>query len=76
MEAIVAATKQGAELMRMETAVGQIKPGFCADLLLLQGNPLDDIRILQDQDRILGVLKGGRFAKRSARLTTAHHQAA
>ena len=76
MEAIVAAIKQGAELMRMETTIGQIKPGFCADLLLLQGNPLEDVRILQDQDRILGVLKAGRFAKRSTRLGERRRKAA
>ena len=77
MEAIVAATRQGAELMRMETSTGQIKPGFYADLLLLDGNPLDDIRVLQDQERIVGVLKGGRFAKRTQRLAvTRHHRKA
>lgn len=68
MEAIVAATKQGAELMRMEHETGQIKAGFLADLLVVDGNPLDDIRILQDQSRLLGVLKGGRFAKRNPAL--------
>ena len=63
--------------MRMETSTGQIKPGFYADLLLLDGNPLDDIRVLQDQERIVGVLKGGRFAKRTQRLTeTRRHQKA
>lgn len=68
MEAIIAATRQGAELMRMEYEVGQVKAGFLADLLVLSGNPLDDIRILQNQDRILGVMKGGRFAKRDGSL--------
>lgn len=68
MEAIVAATRQGAELMRMEHETGQIRPGFFADLLILSGDPLKDIRILQDQDKILGVMKGGRFAKRQASL--------
>lgn len=68
MEAIVAATRHGAELMRMEAAVGQVKPGCFADLLLLHGNPLDDIRLLQDQGNICGVLKAGHFAKRSTRL--------
>ena len=71
MEAIIAATRQGAELMRMEEELGQVKPGFLADLLVLDGNPLDDIRILQDQNRILGVMKGGRFAKRDASLARA-----
>ena len=68
MDAIVAATKQGAELMRMEHETGQIRPGFLADILMVDGNPLDDIRILQDQSRLLGVMKGGQFAKRSVAL--------
>jgi imidazolonepropionase-like amidohydrolase len=68
MEAIVAATRHGAELMRMENEVGQMKPGLFADLLVLDGNPLDDIRLFQDQDRIVGVMKGGRFAKREPSL--------
>ena len=68
MAAIIAATRQGAELMRMENETGQIKPGFYADLLVLAGDPLKDIRILQDQASILGVMKGGRFAKRQNRL--------
>ncbi|HZZ61500.1 MAG TPA: amidohydrolase family protein [Roseiarcus sp.] len=68
METLVAATKTGAELMRMENEVGQIKPGFYADLILLDGDPLADIRVFQDQSRILGVMKGGRFAKRVASL--------
>jgi len=66
MEAIVAATRTGAELMRMENEIGQIKPGFYADLILLDGDPLADIRIFQDPDRIVSVMKGGRFAKRRA----------
>src|SRR5688500_16861465 len=68
MKAIVAATRHGAELMRMEDEVGQIRPGFLADLLVLEGDPLADIRLFQNQDKILGVLKGGRFAMRSAAL--------
>ena len=76
MEALVAATRQGAELMRMETKVGLIKSGFYADLLLLEGNPLDDIRILQEPERIVGVLKAGRFAKRSKRLSGRRRNAA
>jgi imidazolonepropionase-like amidohydrolase len=71
MEAIIAATRQGAELMRMENNVGQVKPGFYADLLVLDGNPLNDIRIFQDQDNILCVMKGGRFAKRETSLSRA-----
>lgn len=71
MRAIVAATRCGAQLMRMEGETGQIAAGYLADLLVIYGNPLDDIRILQDQSRIRGVLKDGRFAKRSDRLKAA-----
>lgn len=68
MEAIVAATRQGAELMRMEDCTGQVRQGYYADIILLDGNPIQDIRLLQDQTRIVAVLKGGRFAKRAPHL--------
>jgi imidazolonepropionase-like amidohydrolase len=64
MEVIVAATRHGADLMRMGDETGQVKAGYCADLVILDGDPLADIRIFQDQDKILGVMKDGRFAKR------------
>ena len=38
-EALVAATKLGGEIMGMEKELGQIKPGFLADLLLVSGRP-------------------------------------
>jgi imidazolonepropionase-like amidohydrolase len=71
MEVIVAATRHGADLMQMGQETGQIKAGFCADLVILDGDPLADIRIFQDQDRILAVMKDGRFAKRDAALSGA-----
>jgi imidazolonepropionase-like amidohydrolase len=69
MQVIVAATRHGAELMQMEHEVGQIKAGFYADLMILDGDPLADIRIFQEQSRILAVMKDGRFAKRDAVLS-------
>ena len=65
-QALVAATRQGAELMQMSHEVGQVKEGFFADLLLVDGDPLDDITILQDKARLIGVMKGGQFAKRES----------
>lgn len=61
-EALVAATRQGAELM--DLPVGEIQPGKLADVLLIDGNPLDDITILQDQNKIVTVMKDGRFHRR------------
>jgi len=71
MEVIVAATRHGADLMQMGHETGQIKEGYCADLLILRGDPLADIRIFQDQNRILGVMKDGQFAKRDSALSGA-----
>jgi imidazolonepropionase-like amidohydrolase len=40
-----------------------VKEGALADLLLVDGDPAADIRILQDPDCLLAVMKGGRFHK-------------
>lgn len=58
-EALVAATKLGGELMGMD--VGQIKPMMLADLLLVDGDPTQDVTILQDKARLPIVMKDGRF---------------
>src|SRR6185503_6998750 len=42
-EAIAAATRHGGALMDMPGDLGQVKPGFLADLLLVDGDPLSDI---------------------------------
>lgn len=57
-EALRAATATPAECMGMEHEVGAIRPGQRADLLLLTGNPLDDIANLQ---RRAGVMTRGRW---------------
>ena len=64
MEAIQAATRHGGALMGQPDDLGQIAPGYLADLLLVDGDPLGDIRLLQDPDRLDGIMKGGRFHKR------------
>ncbi|HSS84872.1 MAG TPA: amidohydrolase family protein [Reyranella sp.] len=71
MEAIVAATKLGGEIMMQPQELGLVKEGYLADLLLVDGDPLANITLLQDKDRILAVMKDGTFYKqpdvRSAR---------
>jgi imidazolonepropionase-like amidohydrolase len=57
LEAITAATSTGAALMELEE-VGTLEPGKIADLVLVDGNPLEDIRVLQHQ-RKLRVFKDG-----------------
>ena len=62
-EALLAATRLGGQIMGMENELGQIKVGFLADLLLLDGDPTRDIAILQDKTKLLAIMKGGRFHK-------------
>ena len=72
VEALVAATKLGGELMAME--VGLIKAGMLADLLLIDGDPTADVTILQDKARIPVVMKDGQFHRAPMRnaLVTSH----
>ena len=59
LEAILSATSVGADLLDMADLVGGIEPGKFADLLIVDGDPLEDVRILQETDRIRTVMKGG-----------------
>lgn len=61
MEAIQAATKYGGQIMDMGDELGMIKEGWLADLLLVDGDPLSDVRILQKKERILAIMKDGKF---------------
>jgi imidazolonepropionase-like amidohydrolase len=66
MDAILSATKLGGEIMMMGDELGQIKPDFLADILLVDGNPLADVKILQDADKLLMIMKDGQFHKEFA----------
>ena len=61
MEALLSATAWGGPMMRMGKQLGYIREGYLADILLVDGDPLTDITILQDKARILAVMKDGEF---------------
>jgi imidazolonepropionase-like amidohydrolase len=63
-EALVCATKIGGQMMGDE--LGLVREGFLADLLLVDGDPTRDVRILQDRNRLLGIMKDGVFHKHPA----------
>lgn len=64
MEIIRSATIIGAEIVKMEGKLGIIEPGALADLLLVDGDPVKDLGLLQDQGRHLSlIMQGGRFHK-------------
>jgi imidazolonepropionase-like amidohydrolase len=62
-EALMAATRLGGQIMGMGHELGQVKPGFLADLLLVDGDPTQDVSVLQDKGRLLAIMKGGQFHK-------------
>ena len=61
---IRSATSTAAELLRMVGQVGVVAPGAFADLLVVDGNPLEDIRVLTTPERTLKlIMKNGQIYK-------------
>ena len=52
-EAIAAATTGAARLLGLEREVGRIAPGFSADLIAVDGDPLQDVRRLEHVDYVM-----------------------
>lgn len=63
MEAIISATALGGEIMQRPDELGKVQPGYLADLILVDGDPLEDITVLQDVTKIEYVMKGGELFK-------------
>ncbi len=51
MEVLISATRTNAELFRMQDRIGTVEPGKLADLLVVKGNPLRDLRLFQNLER-------------------------
>jgi imidazolonepropionase-like amidohydrolase len=58
-QAIETSTRRSAECLRMQGQVGTIEAGKEADLLVVDGNPLDDIKLLQQPEWLALVMKAG-----------------
>ena len=63
MEAIISATSRAAESIRMQDKIGTLAPGMEADIIALDGNPLDDITAVR---RVVFVMKSGKVYKNIA----------
>ena len=59
MQAVRAATQWAAQCLGLDGDLGTLEPGRLADLIAVDGNPLDDIKVLLDPRRIELVVKGG-----------------
>lgn len=65
MEVLLSATKVNAELFRMADKIGTVEPGKHADLIVVAGNPLRNLRVFQIQDNLKLIMKGGRVYKQT-----------
>ncbi len=59
LETITCATKTGAEIMGRGAELGTLEPGKLADVLVVDGDVLADIRVLEDRTRFIAVMQGG-----------------
>jgi imidazolonepropionase-like amidohydrolase len=65
LEALTAITRYGGQLLDLGD-IGMLKPGWMADVLMVRGNPADDVRILQDKDNLVVIMQAGRLHKAPA----------
>lgn len=64
LRAITSATKESAEALRIDDQTGTLEPGKCADVLVVDGDVLKDITILQRRDKLSTIMKAGVQVKR------------
>jgi imidazolonepropionase-like amidohydrolase len=62
MNAIIAATNNVAHAFGLSHLLGTLEPGKLADVLIIKGDPLNDITILHDRSRIETIIKNGELA--------------
>jgi len=62
MDAIVAATGNAARALGWNSWLGTLAPGKVADLIVLDSNPLDDLRVLAQKEHVQFVMKDGLIA--------------
>ena len=65
MEVLLSATKVNAELFRMSDRIGTVEPGKYADLIVVAGNPIRNLRAFQNLDNLKVIMKGGRVYKQT-----------
>jgi imidazolonepropionase-like amidohydrolase len=63
MGAIVASTRTNAELLRLDGEIGTVEPGKRADLIVVDGDPLDDIALLGRPEKLSAIVTDGRLYK-------------
>ena len=72
MEVLVAATKTGAEILGMDDKLGTLEPGKLADVLVVRGNPEENLR---DLENVNVVIRDGHVVVDDGRLFVPRHEA-
>lgn len=62
-EALLAATSLGGEIMGHPDELGKVQPGYYADVILVDGDPVKDIELLQHTDKIAAIVINGHVHK-------------
>src|SRR4029077_6035594 len=68
-EALRAATQYGGQVM--DLPVGLLRAGYLADVLVVRGEPAEDVSVLQDTENLLAIMQNGAFWKLADQLTAA-----
>jgi len=63
MEALEAGTRIASEVLGLESQIGTIEVGKLADLVVVQGNPMDDVGVLLSEEAVHLVMQGGKLVK-------------
>jgi imidazolonepropionase-like amidohydrolase len=66
IDAIVAATRNGAKACGLESQIGTVEKGKLADIIMVDGDPLKDIKVLQNKNKIKMVMKEGKIEVKRA----------
>jgi imidazolonepropionase-like amidohydrolase len=59
MQAIVASTRMGAQLLQWGDKIGTLEPGKLADIVVINGDPLADINLFKDAKNIAMIMRDG-----------------
>jgi imidazolonepropionase-like amidohydrolase len=71
-EAIISATRTNARIFGLQDDIGTVEKGKVADLILVDGEPLDDVALLADPGHVVGVVQGGALVKDGGGRLTDH----
>jgi len=75
-EALLCATRDGGAAVDPSGMLGTLEEGKYADLVIVDGDPLSDVRVLQDHSKITAVMKAGQLYRGLTRATNPYHATA